>query len=113
MTPGQEHKLGQAMLAHEQTIDRAYLYGQVHNDFPNRTKPTLGIIKYILSKGEGDFIRTGEFTRLFNYNTVYTVIKKLVTANALTLSKILPGGTRLYSVTPANRTVLQSILQDG
>lgn len=110
MTPTQEAKLGADMIKHEANIDRAYLHGQVHGDFPNRTKPTLGIIAHILTRGEGEYIRTNEFNRMFNYNTVYTVINKLVTANALTLSKTLGGGTRLYSVTPTNRTVLQSIL---
>ena len=114
-----EQEYGQALLAHEATIDRSYMHvnnggGWYHKPFPNRTPRAIAIIKWFYDNKEGSVFELSSAAKLHRLGTVHAVTRKLVDCGGLTKMPVTQprGNARRYTVTDTNREVIEEILHD-
>ena len=120
MTPSQEYELGQAMLAHEKTIDRSYLKDRTSNlwweqskPYPNCTDDNRAVVEDIYNMGEDAVFRTKDINVDQSYEKLRRVINRLLLCNGLSQLKSKTGFYYQYKTSAPNRTVLEEILYDG
>ena len=114
-----EVEYGQALLAHEATIDRSYMHvnnggGWYVKPFPNRTPRAIAIIAWFYGSAPGSAVELSAAAGLHKLGTVHAVTRKLVDCGGLTKLPVTQprGNSRRYTVTEANREVLDEILID-
>ena len=114
-----EQEYGQALLAHEATIDRAYMHvnngsGWYNKPFPNRTRRAIAIIKWMHDRDDGNVFELSSAAKMHRLGTVHAVTRKLLESGGLTkLPRTHPrGNARRYTVTSESREVMDEILYD-
>jgi hypothetical protein len=114
-----EAELGQAMVAHEATIDRSYMHvnnggGWYVKPFPNRTPRAIAIIKWFYATADGSVFELSAAAGFHRLGTVHAVTRKLVDCGGITRLPITQprGNSRRYTVTADNRYVMDEILYD-